>query len=257
MMSGTKYPVVILAGGQTPEKILETGETEKDRAFIEVGGRPMLSWVLDAFKGSDVCGELLVVGNSDRLTSELGLSPEQVTHDRGSMLKNLIVGLEHFKDHPLIIQSTCDIPLLNASMLNDLANQVSKMDAEVFYPIVDVKHFEKKYPGGKRTTLKLKEGTFTGGNVFMFKPEAVLKNRDRVESVIRNRKSVPKLVQILGPAFIIRFALRKLDITGLERKATQILNARMRGVITPHPEIGLDVDKPEDLEMVRGVLGHG
>jgi GTP:adenosylcobinamide-phosphate guanylyltransferase len=255
-MTTQRYPVVILAGGSTPEKILNIGETEKERAFISIGGRPMVSWVLDAFRGSDVCGDMLVVGNVNRLVSEIGLKPEQVTHDRGSMLENFIVGIEHFRSYPLVMQATCDIPLVKPSMLNELAEQVSKMDAEVFYPIVDVRLFDEKFPGGKRTTQKLKEGTFTGGNIFFLKPDAVLKNRQKVEAVIRDRKSPAKLVKLFGLPFIVKFALRQLDLNGLEKKATQILGAKMRGVITPYPEIGLDVDKPEDLTIVRSVLGH-
>ncbi|HDS30272.1 MAG TPA: hypothetical protein ENN67_04425 [Firmicutes bacterium] len=255
-MTPNQYPVVILAGGSTPEKILETGESEKERAFINIAGRPMLGWVLDAFTGSKICSDLFVIGNPDRIVSEFGLKPEQVTHDRGSMMQNFIVGIEHFKNHPLVILATCDIPLLKSSMLDELAEQCSAIDVEVFYPIVDVRLFDEKFPGGKRTTQKLKEGTFTGGNVFLFKPEAVLKNRARIETVIRDRKSPAKLVRLFGLPFIMKFALRQLDLNGLENKATQILGAKMRGVITPYPEIGLDVDKPEDLEIVRKVLGH-
>jgi len=251
-----KYPVVILAGGPTPEKILDAGEPEKERAFINIGGRPMLGWVLDALRDSGICGQILCIGNPERIQSTFGLSPTEVSRDKGSMLENFMMGMEHFRDFPLVLNVTCDIPLIKPVMLKDLMDQVSSIDAEVYYPIINVKDFDQKFPGGKRTTQHLKEGTFTGGNIFIMNPVKVLENRQSMESVIRDRKSPAKLIKIFGLPFIIKFAFKQLDIQGLEAKATQILGARMRGVITPHPEIGFDVDKPEDLSMIRDIMGH-
>ncbi len=255
-METLPYPILIMAGGPTPEKIMDAGETEPERAFIKVGGRPMLSWVLDAVRESKACGEILCVGNAERFQSELGLTADEVLPQKDTMLENFMAGMERFRDRPKVMIATCDIPLVKASMFDNLAELISGVEADIYYPIVDVRLFDEKFPGGKRTTQKLKEGTFTGGNVFLVSPEAVLRNRDRVETVIRDRKSPAKLVRLFGLPFIIRFALKMLDIHGLEVKATQILGARMRAVITPHPEIGLDVDKPEDLVIVRDVLGH-
>ena len=255
-MGTDKYPVIILAGGPTPDSILASGETEPERAFIPVAGRPMLAWVLDAIRGCDACGQVVCIGNAQRLERELGLPPNEVIPQLDSLLENFVAGLERFRDHPRVLVATCDIPLVTSEALSDLARQVSEVEAEVYYPIIDVKIYDEKYPGGKRTTQKIKEGTFTGGNVFVLNPDAVLRNRDRIETVIRDRKSPAKLARLFGLSFILRYLMNQLDLKGLEAKATKILGARMRGIITPHPEIGLDVDKPEDLLVVRDVLGH-
>jgi GTP:adenosylcobinamide-phosphate guanylyltransferase len=251
-----KYPVVIMAGGQTPEKILEAGETEKERAFIDIGGRPMLAWVLDALNKSELAGDILCFGNAERIRKTFGLREDQVMEDKGSMLENFMSGMQHFHDHHFVLSMTCDIPLLTAEALTNLMKQVATIDAEVYYPIIDVKLYDEKFPGGKRTTQALKEGTFTGGNVFVLNPESVIQNRSRVEAVIRDRKSPAKLIRLFGLPFIVKYAMKNLDLPGLEAKATQILGAKMRGVITPYPEIGFDVDKPEDLRMVRDIMGH-
>ncbi len=254
-MAPDKYPVVILAGGPTPEKILEAGETEVERAFIQIGGRPMLAWVLDALRESGICDDILCIGNPERMKSTFGLSPTEVAQDKGSMLENFMTGMEHFREHPLVLNVTCDIPLITPIVLKDLMSQVSTIDAEVYYPIIDVKIFDQKFPGGKRTTQHLREGTFTGGNIFIMNPVKVLENRGNMESVIRDRKSPAKLIKLFGLPFILKFAFRQLDIKGLEDKGTEILGARLKAVITPHPEIGFDIDKPEDLSMIRAIMG--
>jgi len=256
MVEMQKYPVVIIAGGRTPDKIIESGEKETERAFIDIGGKPMVSWVLDAVRSGGFVDKILVVGNLERLTRELGLDPSDCMQDKGSMLENYMAGLERFRSYPLVLSTTCDIPLITGAMLIDLIRQISAIDAEVYYPIVDVKLFDAKYPGGRRTTQVLKEGTFTGGNVFAMNPEAMLRNRSRVETVIRDRKSPARLIRLFGLPFILKYALKQLDLKGLEAKATEILGARMRGVLTTHPEIGFDVDKPDDLIMVRKIMSR-
>jgi molybdopterin-guanine dinucleotide biosynthesis protein A len=250
------YPFVVMAGGKTPEKIIETGEDETERAFIDIGGRPMVSWVLDAIRGCKRFDGLLCIGNVTRLNRELGLELSMLTPDLGSMLENFIAGMEKFRDRPLVISSTCDIPLITSAMLDNLIDQIESIDAEIYYPIVDIKYFDAKFPGGRRTTQALKEGTFTGGNVFALNPTAVLKNRSRIEAVIRDRKSPAKLVRLFGLPFILKFAFKQLDLKSLEKKASQILGARMRGVLTEHPEIGFDIDKPVDLNMVRAIVAR-
>ena len=256
-MEAVKYPVLIMAGGPTPDSILETGEPEPERAFIDIGGRPMLDWVLDACRGSNICGHILCVGNASRLQETFGLRPEETIEQKKTMLENFIAGIEILKNNDRVMIMTCDIPLISSEAIDDLGRMVGEISADIYYPIIDVRLFDDKFPGGKRTVQKLKEGTFTGGNVFIVEPNEVLANRDKVEAVIRDRKNPAKLVKLFGFVFIVKFLMRKLDLPGLEAKASQILGSKMRGLITPYPEIGFDVDKPEDLEMIRGIMGHG
>jgi GTP:adenosylcobinamide-phosphate guanylyltransferase len=253
-MADEKYPVIILAGGETPEKII--GEKEKLRAFLDIAGKPMVSWVLDAVKSCPSCGEMLVFGDTSRLTSELGLDQKVVSKDKGDLVSNFAEGMEAFKNYPLVLVVTADVPLITGKILEDLIAQALTMKADVYYPIIDVKYFDAKFPGGHRTTVKLREGTFTGGNIFILNPQAVLKNRKRIEAVVEFRKSPQKLVSLFGAGFMMKFALNQLDLKALENKATEILGAKMVGVRTPHPEIGFDVDKSSDLNLVRKIMGR-
>jgi GTP:adenosylcobinamide-phosphate guanylyltransferase len=255
-MAVKSYPVVIMAGGPTPGAILEAGEPEKERAFIDVGGRPMLAWVVDAIRKSDVCGEILCIGNAERMQSTFNLKPGETLPQKNTMLENYMAGMEYYQDRDRVIIATCDIPLLTSESMDFLGGEVDRIDAEIFYPIIDVREYDSKYPGGKRTTQCLKEGTFTGGNVFIVNPKKILENREKIEAVIRDRKSPAKLVRLFGFMFVLKFIFKQLDIEGLENKASSIFGAKLKAVITPFPEIGFDVDKPEDLVMTRKYIGH-
>lgn len=47
-------------------------------------------------------------------------------------------------------------------------------------------------------------------------------------------------------------------MTQAEQKASQILGCRGKAIISPSAELGMDVDKPHQLDMVRRILeGEG
>jgi hypothetical protein len=46
-----------------------------------------------------------------------------------------------------------------------------------------------------------------------------------------------------------------LRISMLERAVSRMLDAKVAAVVSAYPEIGEDVDKPSDLEVVRRILG--
>ena len=68
------------------------------------------------------------------------------------------------------------------------------------------------------------------------------------------RKSFWRQVRLIGLGFLVQFALRRLTVTDAERRVSEALNVRGRAVITPYAEMGMDVDKPRQLEIARAEL---
>ena len=72
--------------------------------------------------------------------------------------------------------------------------------------------------------------------------------------MIRDRKSIPKLVGFLGFPFLLRLLTGMLDIPILEKKASQVLGVTVKAVISPNAEIAVDVDKESDFLIVTRFL---
>ena len=47
---------------------------------------------------------------------------------------------------------------------------------------------------------------------------------------------------------------RGLTLEDVERGATRLLGVRCQLLVVPHPELGTDIDKPEDLRLARELL---
>jgi GTP:adenosylcobinamide-phosphate guanylyltransferase len=249
----TQIPALILAGGKTPEK-LQGVTSETERSFIPLCGKPIITHTVNNIRQSEFLSTITMIGNPARLKKEFPEDEKKFffMEDTGSLLENLMLGLRSLENSRSVVVLTADIPLITSGILSSTILECQKDDAECYYPIVAKSIMDKKFPGGKRTYVSLKEGHFTGGNVFLINPKAVLRNEKVFQRVIHDRKNPIKLAGLFGFYFIVGIMFGFLDIPNLEKKATQILGVTVKAVRSPNPEIAFDIDKEKDfLDVTR------
>ena len=89
----------------------------------------------------------------------------------------------------------------------------------------------------------------------MVKSEVVDRCIFEAEELIRLRKKPLSLAAHLGWKLLFFYLLRRLSIEDVEKELSRLLGGvKGVGVISPYPEIGIDVDKPSDLAFVEKVL---
>jgi hypothetical protein len=129
--------------------------------------------------------------------------------------------------------------------------------ADIHYAVVPRVAVERSFPGARRTYVRLADGVFTGGNLFLLRREALEPVLAWGQKVYALRKSPLRLGMLLGPFFALRFALGRLTIAAVEAKVRRLLGLVGRAVVTSFPAIGVDVDCPEDLRLIRQTLESG
>ena len=67
--------------------------------------------------------------------------------------------------------------------------------------------------------------------------------------IFARRKSPLKLCNWLGWSFIIKLLLHRLTIADAEKRTSELLHINCKAIITRHAGIGMDIDKPADLEL--------
>ncbi len=170
------------------------------------------------------------------------------------MTDNLVEGLRHVShDCPAVIL-TSDIPMVTKEALEDFLDRFKKVEADFCYSIIPREKCENKYPGVTRTYFQLREGSFTGGNVFIVNPGVVENAAKKAKEFIALRKKPYLLALKLGIVFIIKFLLKKLTIKEAEKRVSHMFGIKAKAVISEYPEIGTDVDKKSDLELAEKVL---
>jgi len=245
---------LILAGSENTGA-LAACSGEPYEALIPAGGRPMIEYVRDALRGTGRIGRTVVVGPERELA---GMFPPDVSFvPPGPRLMDVLAGaMARFDGARRVLIATADIPLLTAAAVSAFLDACGDMSRDIYYPVIGNRCIEERYPGCVRTYIPFREGIFTGGNLFLVNPAVIPKCAQRGQAFLEARKSPWRLSRLVGPGFLIRFLLHRVSLPETEASMTRLLGVSGRVVVVDYPEIGVDVDKPGDLALVRRVLGE-
>lgn len=248
------YKAVVMAGGgkESLKNFNNQGITSK--SALPVLGKPMVSYVLYALRESKSVDKILYVGDLEPL-SKISIKVDYTLPDSGSLFLNVIKALEFFKDEHQVLILTSDIPLVKSYMIDNFLSKCDK-SAIFCYSFVRKEVLEKLFPNVHRTYVKLREGTFNGGNLMLVDPSKILAKRNILEEIVSNRKNPFYLARIFGFIGIIRYIIGTLDIPTLEARASKILGGKAQAVLMEYPEISFDIDNQLQLEFVEERLGR-
>jgi len=174
-----------------------------------------------------------------------------VANSGSGIMENIESGLNGLPEAKRVLLVTSDIPMLTSRAVDDFLDLCGDMSGDLYYPVIKKQVVEEKFPSTRRTYVRMKEDVFTGGNLFLINPAVFKKCAKNGKKIITLRKSPLRLCRLLGLGFVIKFLLRTLSLREAQAKVSQLLGG-IRGivVVSAFPEVGVDVDKPGDLELV-------
>jgi molybdopterin-guanine dinucleotide biosynthesis protein A len=242
---------VVLAGRENTGRLREVS-SERYEANIEIAGKPMVTFILDVLDAMPEIGRVYLVGPSDGLGRYAGGKVE-VVEPGADLFDNVRIGLEAAKTEYVVICAS-DVPLVTRDIMKRFLDACEVSGADFCYPVSSQEDCDRLFPGVKRTYVALREGTFTGGNIFFVHKPAIGRAWPMVEKMIGYRKSPLKMASVLGPGLLLKFALKMASVAELEERVAELLDLKPKAILGADPEIGVDVDKPSDLELCRRIL---
>ncbi|MBI3962150.1 MAG: nucleotidyltransferase family protein [Deinococcus sp.] len=228
--------MLVLGGGNPADPLLQHYGVPA-KGLVPLAGRPMASYVLAALKHSGAVGEVFYLGPVADAFQPL-VSACLPVPERGTPLDTLLAGLKAVSGPCLVC--TADVPFLTAAAVRDFVERLPQ--AAIVYAIVRRETCEGQFPGARRTYVRLRDGTFTGGNLFAIEPEPVLAHLPLIRRVVEARKSPLAIARIAGWDLVFGLVLGWLELAALERRASQILGVTARALESPYAEVGMDVD---------------
>ncbi|HHX11074.1 MAG TPA: bifunctional UDP-N-acetylglucosamine diphosphorylase/glucosamine-1-phosphate N-acetyltransferase GlmU [Firmicutes bacterium] len=246
-----KIDSVVLAARANTCKLASVSD-EPLEANIDISGKPMLSYVLSILERSPDISRIIVVGPKDGLAGYEG-GKVCIVEPGAELIDNVRIGLEHAKTESVLVASS-DIPLLTTEALEDFLKAAMDSGADFVYSISTKEDCISKFPGAERTYVKVKGQTFTGGNLFFVRRSIVDSAWPVLEKMIEYRKAPLKMASFFGFGFVARVFLGFAGVPEIEEYVSNLLGIKCKAVISA-PEISVDVDKPQDLELARGILG--
>jgi GTP:adenosylcobinamide-phosphate guanylyltransferase len=243
---------VVLAGGRPmPGEALWTETQGRPKALIDLAGRPMIRWVLDALAGSAHIDRIIVVGLDEPPGSGGGA---EFLADQGSLVGNLYAGIQRIRADRPAVYCWSDIPLVTARMLDRFVETTPDTDLDVNAALVPKAALQRRYAGAEDLWLRFAEGEFIAADFGVFHPRQAQRLRPHLEALAPQRKHALRQAFYVGLPVLARFALGRQTIPGLERHLERRFGLRCHIRIAEDPELGLDVDNLANLSVCRSVL---
>ncbi|MDX9871979.1 MAG: 4-diphosphocytidyl-2C-methyl-D-erythritol kinase, partial [Clostridia bacterium] len=149
---------------------------------------------------------------------------------------------------------TGDLPLLTTEAVDHFLAAGLSREGDLFYPVVAREANEEKYPGVQRTYVNLQDGVYTGGNLFLIDPVIIDRALPVAEKLVQYRKKPVKLASCIGWGVLVRYLLGRLSLAEAEEAVSKLMGIRGTVIVSPYPEVGIDVDKDSDLTLAKRLL---
>lgn len=231
------------------------------KAFAPVAGRPMVERVLQTLFLEGRIGHVEVALPGHGLPADQ--APELAgwinkglvhRHESGrSPAATVAAALERAPDGCGLLVTTGDHALLNPAILSQFLERCeASPGCDALAGLLPLAVLETKYPNMERTGLRLRDGRYSGCNLFLFRgghgARALVSFWLRLETL---RKSPWRMARILGPLTLIRYTLRRLTLAEAVARIDARTGARVGTVMLDIPEAAIDVDTPGHLMLAE------
>lgn len=251
---------IVTAGGiPKPGEPLYEYTQGKPKALLDIAGKPMVQWVLDALCEAQHVERIVLVGlpedspiSCEKLAGFLPSQGGLLTNLRSGLLKSLEIDPQ--PRHILTVSS--DIPGITAEMVDWLVEKVRETEDEVYYTVVSREVMEARYPTSSRSYTRLKDLELCGGDMNAVHTTTVTAQDSMWEEIIEARKNALKQALMIGIDTLILLLVRALTMEDAVKRVCRRLKIEGRAILSPYAEIAMDVDKPHQLEIMRADLAQ-
>lgn len=246
--------VVMCGGTPQPGELLYEECQGRPKAMLEIAGKPMVQWVLDALDEAAHVERVVLVG----LRPEDGIHSHKLAAsipDQNGMLLNMRAGAEEVRrlnpaaQHALFVSG--DIPGIRGEIVDWLVTTALQRDLDIYYTVVKRETMEARYPNSRRTYTRLRDVEICGGDMNIGRISLLLDRQGPWEELLRRRKNPLAQAALLGFDTLFLLLLRALTLEQAIGRVTRKLGVTGTALVSPYAEIGMDVDKPYQLELMR------
>ena len=254
-----QYTALILAGSRGAADPVALAARLPHKALVPIAGRAMVLRVIDTLRQIPEVGRIVLCIDDPRIVTSL---PElQAAVEAGeiatvaaahSPAASVLAALKRVSEPLPLVIATADHPLLTAEMVRYFLGALG--DAEAAATVATEALIAPAYPQTRRTYVRLKDGAYSGCNLFAFVSPDAARAAQFWTEVERYRKQPWRLFAAAGPWSLLLFLLRRLDLAAAVARLSHTLNLRLRVVTLPFAEAAIDVDKPSDLALVEKIF---
>jgi GTP:adenosylcobinamide-phosphate guanylyltransferase len=245
----TGFTALVLAGSRGGIDPVAAYAGVSHKGLIRLGGETLLARVLRALRTAGAM-RIAVSTNDEDLTAQLGANAERIASTASPSLS--VREAAHALGTPLLV-TTVDHALLQPEWVRQfIDNAPAGADIAVLLAPEAVVHAAA--PQTKRTYLKFRDGRYSSCNLFLLNTPRALAAVDLWRRVEAHRKQPWRVALLLGPRMLLGYALGLLTLDAAVALIGRRAGVKAAAVRTPYGLAAVDVDKPADLDLVRGIV---
>lgn len=246
-----KLTAMILAGSRpgAPDPVAAAeGVAHKVLAITE--GQTLLERVVGALSAAGI-DEIAVSANNPAVEEEARRLGVIVLPTARGPSESVALAFAHF-GAPLLV-TTGDHPLLQGSWVKELADGTPS-DADVSLMLAERGKVEAAAPDTRRTWLRFADGQWSGCNLFLLASPAAERAIAAWKQVEADRKRPWRIARRLGIGTLWSYWRGQLTLAEAVARLGGTLGVKAALVPATDGRAAIDVDKPEDLALVRRLL---
>ncbi len=241
---------IVLAGGPHDELAAHTPGAP-NKAFVEINGVTLVERTLRALRDSAGVERITVVAPPSAHGSAALALADEVRPDGVRIRDSLSSGLAGSDQDANLLVSASDLPVLSARAIDDYIARAEAANADLTYGCLEKAAHLAAFPEAPHTWAHLRDGDYCGTGFITMKPRVWPALERVIERLGEARKNPLKLASLFGWRILWRYAMKRLTIAQAEARATYVIGAPVRAVVSPYAEIGINVDRMSDIALAE------
>ncbi|MGI9372598.1 MAG: nucleotidyltransferase family protein [Hyphomicrobiales bacterium] len=258
MTSVQQFSALILAAGRGPDDVMAKAFNIPHKCLVPVGGVPMIKRVVGALNGASKIADISIcIDDPSVLPDALGdTSDITVTKNANSAPSSVLSSIDQAKLQWPILVTTADHALLTPEIVDDFLAKASQAKADIAVGLASRETIQARFPDTKRTYFPFSDVKVSGCNLFALFNARALNAVSFWHQADQNRKKPWKIVGAFGVMPLINWAFGRLSLEAAFSGGSEKIGAQIAPVLLPFAEAAVDVDKPEDKELVDKILAN-
>lgn len=250
---------LVLAGTRSGGDPMATAAGVTHKALIEVAGRSMIERVIAALAQSPAVERIVVAIEYPQLLAE---RPELREAACGKPLTivptgagpSATVSAVLSRERTPLLVTTADHALLQPQWIAEFI-AACPSDADAVVAMVRREQVQAAVPDTRRTYLRFADGEYSACNLFLLAQPPARELVGFWRQLESQRKKPLRMIGRLGWLFALRYGLGRLSLASATRRLGRLAGgARLSIVEMSDGRAAIDVDKPQDLELVRRLI---
>jgi len=254
------WNAVVLAGDRGESDPVAKAANVSGKALAKLNNITLIERVLAALNQSISINQIFVVGPSQDcldknpdISALLENNNAQVIKPAKGPSASALRGVLASANYPTLVV-TCDLPLLDASMVDDYCQQVIKVDADFIVGAIDYALIGETVSALKKTQYNFNGQTVCFANLFAVMNPQGIKAIEYWQDVEESRKRPLELIRKIDWLSILNYKLGRLSLQQVANKLSRKVGARLVIEKFSVPELAIDVDSAHDYEVLSDYL---